>query len=50
MHNVRLIARLDIKAPNLIEGIHLQELSGTQPHPEKSGPIGLQIIRNFISA
>jgi glutamine amidotransferase len=24
-------------------------LSGTQFHPEKSGPVGLQIIRNFIS-
>jgi cyclase len=26
MHNVRLIARLDIKAPNLIKGIHLEGL------------------------
>ena len=26
MHNVRLIARLDIKAPNLIKGVHLEGL------------------------
>ena len=29
MGNLRLIARLDIKAPNLIKGIHLEGLEGT---------------------
>lgn len=26
MHNIRVIARLDIKGPNLIKGIHLEGL------------------------